>query len=118
MNYNNVSKEGVASTAIIFMLIDIIEELVLLSKAEYEKAGMKQSSSTKVLFDRLKFAASDLRKFTLSLSEEDQISFGETCEKIKEVVVYCYDRPSSIDDALAVLDDAKKSSGLNIRRFV
>ena len=117
----NVSKDGRMANYMIFILLDIVESLVIISEKESNKAGLQFKSREKILFNQIKYSVKDLRKTTTTISETSQEDFGDDADDIMKLIMMTIDRAGvnkqKFDLIINFIKSINPEMELNLRKF-
>lgn len=115
------TKDSTTAMAIIFLLMDVCEELNMIIDTDFKKEGRVINPKLRSLFLQLKYDVKDIRRYTQTLSPDMQERFGDTAESMKSMILYAYDRSSSefdaIDNAAEYLKRFESKNRINLKRL-
>ena len=113
----NLSIEGKTANNMRFFALDWIERLNLVSRKEGEKVGIGDNKHVANLF----YNVSDLRKLTRGMTIDSQESFGETSDKLFELMMEVIDKTDEsgrqIDIILDFVRKLESKQKLNLKKF-
>lgn len=117
----NVSKDGRMANYMIFILLDIVESLVDVSENECEKAGLQFKPKERILFNQIKYAVKDLRRNTITISEQSQQDFGDDADDMMKLIMMTIDRAgvnkNKFDMIINFIKSINPEMELNLRKF-
>ena len=100
-----LSVEGKTANNLRFILLDIAEQLNMISEREGRKVGLYDNRHVATMFNQLKFATADLRKLTRGMDEGNQEDFGNAADLIYQMLIIALDRTDESGNQMKLFVD-------------
>ena len=100
-----LSVEGKTANNLRFILLDIVEQLNMISEREGRKVGLYDNRHVATMFNQLKFATADLRKLTRGMDEGNQEDFGNAADLIYQMLIIALDRTDESGNQMKLFVD-------------
>lgn len=115
------SPELIYATNISFFLYDMLETLDTLAVSEAHRIGLKENARIRALKAELRYAAKDLRRVTLKISEEEQSDFGQTVDGLLKLILLVCEKseenPNALISAIKFLESMPSGNIINYKKF-
>lgn len=117
----NVSNEGIVANNLMYIVCDILEQLIPIAKNEFRKGGYELKKYDTIRMNEILFNAKDLRKRTVLMEQENQISFGNESDLILKLILLSIDRTGDTEKVMHQIinhvEKRKSKYNFNLKKF-